>query len=551
MILSEAQLAQVRRDLAAGEVDIAFIITLEGVSLGMEVTAAQWGNDTSGPSISADITLADVLPRRLEGGAVKFDIGVNGILVPQAMGRQSYSDTAGGSSGGGSQQSSDLQKRAVTDLIFATNAIHFQETTLDDYVEYDGWTPEDVLRDAISRVGYRHTSIYPVGEPLLYYTHDRNDSRFKPEQTVADIVSAVAPQTNWVMRDTGNGGFIAAPDIELGRDASVPAQRHFNSGDIVDWRRPPRKGNRYSDVVVFRVNPDGTDDYREIAPVFYRNQIAPAHHNAFYISLPDDSPDANEKATQLAYDMARRFGRGVFADTITWPYFDPTLEQQQPFRVDDYDRDIEGSWQRSWLCWVDTFKQQLQWNASSTGGGSGATGTSGGGSSGAGNGLTPTASTPLSSVVDYTGTLLEESKVEIPTLIVPGISTNILTQLFYIAAQGLSARTDISNAVTLDVSDNDTAGRYFEPTTSRHQIILNTTGLYITGSFEGAVPFTNEAEAGVHVDPAIAMTSQSGMLYANIDRVNGAWINTTYSGTHAQLVTSGSGPKGFYLDLNI
>lgn len=368
---------------------LSFVLDIAGEDYGDRITTggnqAEWGTGDDGVCY-LECALSTVLPRRLEEAPVKFYVVANGVRIPQVFGVDSLSEVG--------------EDRASTDPFHSASPGRLaNEYTLDEDVEVIGWPPERVVRKAVSKLPYTRTRVEPVTEPSLYFAR-ADETDFKREQHPADMLSSVASKAPYVYRDTFTGGFVASVSLALGKggeplriyDADDIRGSGDSSGDEGGWRPPPRAEPRHSRVVVFRRNPDDSMAFEASASVAYRGSSFPPKGRTLYVALEDPTPQAPARAQSLAYDLATRAKKGVYKDELMLPGLDPLIEKGDAFRVEEFARDAETSWQRAWLCWVEYKKNDPA-----------------------------TASTALG----YAAMLVEESEVKVPVLLMPGLTGGV------------------------------------------------------------------------------------------------------------------------------
>lgn len=372
------------------DVDVShFVLAIDGEDVAADILEGEWGQDDSGAT-SLDFTLGVVLPRRLEEAPVEYWIDINGVRVPLLLGPLSAFEVG--------------EDRVTTDPFWAaTPAALLPRWTLDEVVEYEGLPPEQIALDALLRIPYPRggVRVAALGEPILYFTKALGNN-FKQDQHVNDIIEALKEQTTYVFRDNARGEHIANPGVEIG-SGGTPS-RIYNSSDMSGWKTPGRVEHRYNRVVVFRTNPDGTDAYRQAAPIPYRGQRPAFKHHTFYVSLDETGSEAAQRARQLAYDLSTKFSRGVYGGETPLPEWDPFVERQDLFGVNEQHHDLDGSWDRFWLCWVETFKH----TRARVGGSESAS------------------ENALQTVVRYQGTLLEEDLIVVPTLMLSTVRDGVI-----------------------------------------------------------------------------------------------------------------------------
>jgi hypothetical protein len=398
MTLSRAERAKVDAALRNSDgPDVNFSLKIEGLGLdvGEFVFAGDWGADSSGV-ISTDLTFSGRLPLDYDDTRSTLSVFVEDVEIPQMVGHVSLPEIT--------------EDKASTEFFAASAGAEAGRVDLGDLaedigggvraIEFNGWAPERILRRILRKLPYPSSMVRvdPLKEPLLYLTRARQNN-FWPEQYVSDVLSVIQQQTPYTLRDTPDGGFVATPTLELsdiGRDTG----RIYNAADFIKWRPPPRSERRYSEVVVYKRNDAGIDLFPPVrATVPYRTvKRPPLGSTAKYISLDDESPDAQARARRLAHAMASRFSRGVFAgESAILPFFDPLIEIGTPIWVDEEWEDLAGFWDRSWLLWVDTYKHSRE---------------------------------ALTTEIGYTAALMENERIESPAFIMPGVSDGVARLLW-------------------------------------------------------------------------------------------------------------------------
>lgn len=322
---------------------VFFSLVVGDLEYGDAIEEGEWGQDSSG-AISADLTVGLRMAWRDDDAPSAFSIYVDGIRVPQMVGLVSLPQIT--------------EDQAATEFLGASAKAEAARSKLGELKQYSGEPPDSVIRDAMNRLPYAqgYTDIRSLKTPLLYYDV-AHQNPFWPENTVADIFSAVEEDTTYRIFDNVYGGGVATPAMEI--SATVEPWREYNANDFIKWRPPPRKERRYSSVVVFARGEDGNDIFEpQRAEVYYRWQTyAPLPNASLWIELDDRGDNAPQRAKQLANDTARRLSRGVYGDdSVIFPYPDPLICVGDTFKVHEDWADVSGYWDRLWFCWVDTYK---------------------------------------------------------------------------------------------------------------------------------------------------------------------------------------------------
>lgn len=350
-----------------------------------------WGQDEI--PLSLDFGVAGVLGRRFEDARCELYVELEGVRVPQMVGHVT-TPTPGGAS---------PEEKVQTSLLSASAGALLPRTTLDVYTQFQGVTPEYIVRDAVNRVGVYdrgQINIDPLGTPIFQMIQDQG---FTPQETARDILSRIvddrsddsaAAKVPYLFRDTPRNGFNASIDNGLGTRTPV---RSYSATDIPDWVAPERKAERYSSVIVFRENEGATGDSPheeryaifELAPVNYNRPVRPAFaHTGLYIPFEDTSADGPLRARQLAYDRATILGRGIYGGSISLPSFDPLVERGDTYQIYEMHRDDDALWDRQWLISADGFSHTFD-------------------------------AFSLGTEVSYSGTLIQEDPIRAPAFINP------------------------------------------------------------------------------------------------------------------------------------
>lgn len=356
------------------------ILLLDGVDLSGRLAfqeSGTWGQ--SEIPITLDFSIAGILGRRFQDAKCELFVEIDGVVIPQMTGWVTTPSPGGsggsGESGGGTASMISPSQRVGTELISASAGSLLPRTTLDAFTEYRGNTPEFIARDAVYRVGVYDRGqirIDPLETPILEFVADTG---FTAQETCSDVLSRLVDTNTsattgaitaiqkvpYLFRDTALNGFRAQIDKGLGSRDWIHS---YQANEIPDWIPPQRKTERYSQVIVFRENPEATtttpgeDRYAifESAEINYTRPIRPPFaHTTLYIPFEDTSADGPRLARNLAYSQATIHGRGIYQVNVSLPSFDPLIERGDVHRVDEVHRDDDGLWERAWLMAVDGF----------------------------------------------------------------------------------------------------------------------------------------------------------------------------------------------------
>lgn len=372
----------------------------DGENYGKRFSDGNWGQ--SDIAIGLECTLGGRLPRRLEGAETKLYTQVNGVLIPQMIGR-SRSQQVG---------------QSTTNFSAASWGAFLGEVKLRARVEYEGVPPEEIILDCLYRVadagGYDKGMIEvdAAGTPILSFVGQEG---FKPEETAADPLSRVLEdeQLPYVCRDTASGGNRTKLVSGLEGDVS----RTFKASEMPNWLPPERADPQYSEVEVYREIQDGTDAYRVTANIIYFGiDDQPLANVVLCIPLNDETADGPANAQGRANEKAASLSMGLYKGTgLRLPHYYPLIECLDIFRILEMWRDDDGTWDREWLLQVDAYRHRRARSQQN--------------STRSQQDSTTSESPGYSTQVAHTATILREELLATPTLIVPRASSGVLQTL--------------------------------------------------------------------------------------------------------------------------
>lgn len=355
------------------------ILLIGGEDYSERMDEGEWGQ--SEIPISLDATLGGVLPARLENEEVRLSVEIGGIVVPQMVGYLSMTEV------GEDLVSTDLLSASAGALYGGENAIRIQEE-----LSFPGNSPEYIAREAAYRMPYDKGAIRidPLGFPTLAF---ENDEGFRGEEEVGAILSRLDELKLYLFRDTADGGFEARAITRVSRRDPV---RTYLAEDMPNWRPPPRAELYYADVAVF--SPEGRFEPVR-ARVEYRHLGRPPFaQQTKWIPLPDPTEEGSDSAAQIAFDEAERLSNLTHRSGATLPAFDPLVGKGDPFRVEETFRDDDGTFDRAWACEIKSLRHPF--------------------------------GESLDTEANYAGTIVEEERIRVPTLIVPALSAGMLRVIY-------------------------------------------------------------------------------------------------------------------------
>lgn len=380
--------------IASGSYRTRELLKIGGEDWSPAIENAVWGSEEI--PLYLDALLSETLPDRLVGEPIELYSEVEGILVPQLLipelvgglsGPASSFETSGDSASVSEPGTTDFQAFSVGSLFNREDGAKFEFTK-----DYPGNTPEYIVRDLAFRLPFNksHVNVQPVGSPILSFVRETDSPGFLPWDKIGDGLSRVASQVPYLFRDTAYAGFDARLDMPLGD--VTEATPTYRAQDMEGWRPPVMSQVQYRFVVVYRQEEDGSEAFKPVyAEVPQYGRKTPSWAGAtLWIPLDDTTEGARDTARQVAYDEATRMSRGMMhGEEFPLPIHDPRYERGDTFFVIGDEKDADALWQRVWQ--YKNLKHEHEDDGEGIG----------------------------TQITDYTATVYDESKVDVPTMIVP------------------------------------------------------------------------------------------------------------------------------------
>lgn len=369
--------------------DAKIALLCDGDNLSSRVVAMEWGQ--SAIPITLDATIAGYLPRRLEDAKVRLVADVEGHRVNQMVGHKTAVLP------GEDPYTSDLLSSSAGSLGTGSDAVK-----LGAFTEYPGEAPDRIAWDYARALPYNRgqVAIRPVPGVSVDYSGSGAYPGFMAHEPVGELLNRMGQDATvgYRYRDTALNGFVAWVPKPLSlAEADFPeAAKTYSSEFLPDWpsSRPAPSLTRYSAVRVYHQGPDGRDLWQVVEPVPYADEERRPHRRRTHDVPFEDASDAGmENARALAKTLALDLARRPYEGAVLLPAFDPLVELDDRFRVDDSRSDDDGTWHLLWGMRVEGYKHAYGENSSGTSGSS----------TGA-----------LSTVLDYGATLLAEEKLAVP-----------------------------------------------------------------------------------------------------------------------------------------
>ncbi len=358
----------------------------------------EWGQ--TGMPITLDATISGYLPTRLLDAHTRLFAEIDGVPVKQIGAHKTAFQISQ------DPYSTDLLASSAGSLAYGNDAIK-----LGEFTEYEDMAPHRIVADATRRLPYLQNRVHiePIPGVRVSFSGSGEQPGFLAHEPVGEVLNRMGPDQTigYHYRDTPQGGFVAwTPNPLSHGDDGIPDGRfrRFQSAQMPAWdlQRPMPPTVRYSHVRVFHQDQDGKVLYEVVEEIPYppnvrrpqplRNKDIP------YEDSTDAGPDnARARAVREALYEARNTHIGT---DLTLPAFDPLIETYDPLWVTDSYRNLDGAWEVSWAIRTMSYKHSYGSGSSQSGQSAGGQGT-------------------LVTQIAYTATMIEESRIQAPSLIVP------------------------------------------------------------------------------------------------------------------------------------
>ncbi len=217
-----------------------------------------------------------------------------------------------------------------------------------------------------------HTAV-KVEALVQEVAREEDDEGFAAEQSVADVLSAVAQEAEGVGRDTPTGVYEAFKDPGLGTLGD--AVWMYETSEQTAFEHQAETQEMYSDVVVEKKpQPDATDANGDPAPkpgfrIRRRVEYPALPHSPrpFQTDWRVVSDEDRAQATRLAVDLATKHARQAetFSMTVT---FNPLLQKYDAVLVGEDSYVRGGKWRVEWLAVLLALKWDARAMTTSLGG---------------------------------------------------------------------------------------------------------------------------------------------------------------------------------------
>jgi hypothetical protein len=240
------------------------------------------------------------------------------------------------------------------------------KTPLNETVTWAAEKPHNALRSALRRLPYnqRRVEVALVDEPPLYAGQGQSEEAFPADNMVNALLDKVREKVPYVLRDTAWGGHKATVSPGLAKIPEIPEYLRFSSEDLPWWKSPALALQRYAYVVVFKLNPDGSDAFDPAVA-----NVTPFNPDYPTPRIPERIPWTGDAASaqQHAYERAKYLSRGQFKSEPGLPPF-VLLERTDVFTVTEAKQEDEGGfYEREWIHYTDSFEQSWGGGGSSRG----------------------------------------------------------------------------------------------------------------------------------------------------------------------------------------
>jgi hypothetical protein len=255
----------------------------------------------------------------------------------------------------------------VTQIDSLTPGTWMANSTLDDFVEENGVTPEAAIRRALYRVPYDKglVKVERFRTPLIYrllsgsapdnYPGSWADG-FQPTDSPGTMLDSYLTELQAVSFDHPLGGNFTIRDPGVGVGQSIAWTYETNSSEVLESFQPPAWANpdeQYTRVRVVDYLEDGTEriPHKDYKVDYTGMPYPPDVQNTFYVNLSDRTPEAEQRAKEEAKRSASLMGRGLWRGSITTA-FNPFLMPYDALALGENYTDMTGRYRRIWRAMI-------------------------------------------------------------------------------------------------------------------------------------------------------------------------------------------------------
>lgn len=302
-------------------------------------------DDGSGVGISLSMTLAGLLPDRVKNQNVRLTVRVGEHSLNRFLGEAELPERSGGQ----------------TTLLAHTPGYWLDKAKLNVYRAYKNQNPETVAYDVLSQAPYDKAQIRVEDARIPEFRahpDDAGSAGYMPFQSLADVLTDLALETGYVIRDTSYRGVeVRIPPV---KPASPEWSYDLGPGELTETAPEAEAEGEYSRVVIFRVDDtdptmypvDGARRRSGIklltSPLRVPGSQAP--DNAWlWLEVSDYSAAALKAAMIRAYEEVDRMsGRRKHGEWVS-RVINPLIVRGTTVTVVQRDWDDDGSFVRRWI----------------------------------------------------------------------------------------------------------------------------------------------------------------------------------------------------------
>lgn len=342
---------------ASGEL-VTFYMTLGNKDISHMLESGTLSADIGALPWTLDCDLTGRVPISLLGAPVRLYCEMAGALFEIFSGISSYPA---------------IQDNWSTQLNAMTAGHLMDKATLDEYVTFSGWPPQNVIRNALYRVPYDRNGVRveKFDDPLIYRIREETPpssaagswaSGFEDEDVPKSILDSVLTEVDGISTDTPTNGNVTIKDPGMGEGLELAWDYDETTQEVLEpfhaqWASPE---DLYTRVAVRDKFEDGS--YRippEYWPVNYRYlDYPPQVERTLYMSLSDQSSNALSKARRAAFRKAEAIGKGLWAGSSIVA-FNPFLSLSDVVTYRAQHEDDSGVYTRLFRCVIESIS--LQW----------------------------------------------------------------------------------------------------------------------------------------------------------------------------------------------
>jgi hypothetical protein len=334
-------LVEIIKDYEAAEALVELSLFIDGRDFSELLQSGDVSGGSDAVAWSMGATLATKLEGGLENSPVRLDAYVGGIPVAVFRGYMPVYQTS--------------DEGFQTDIVCATPGYLLDKIRLREHTDYNGRTPQAVLRDAFYR-----NPLYDRGQvriprfetPVITMIGSEG---FEDAATPADVMAAVAGALEFIAFDdvVSRGVKVLRAPGPMGEGSPIVWEYQSDGRDVKSWASPrfATPDEQYRTVIVRALLDDGSYRVAAERPVNHKRlKYPPVEGQILYVDwegVGQSDAEADDLATKIARELAG--GRYVGDTEVAW---NPLLEPGDTIVFRETAEDESGFYAKTWRCQI-------------------------------------------------------------------------------------------------------------------------------------------------------------------------------------------------------